>query len=83
MDLVLPALMPLHSLQWGFPVGSAVKNLFVNAGDVGLIPELQRSPGGGYDNPLQDSHLENPLDREAWWAAVHKVAESDTTKART
>ena len=60
-----------------------VKNPPANAGDAGLIPELRRSPGGGYDNPLQDSRLENPMDREAWRAAVHKVAESDATKART
>ena len=45
-----------------------VKNLFANAGDVkdlGLIPGLERSPGGGHDNPLQYSYLENPMDRGA------------------
>jgi len=65
VELVLPALMPLHSLQWGFPVGSAVKNLFVNAGDVGLVPELGRSPREGNGNPLQYSCLENSMDRGA------------------
>ena len=53
-----------------------------NAGaarDVGLIPGLGRSPGGGHSNPLQYSCLENPVDRGAWWAMVHRVAESDMT----
>ena len=36
-------------------------------------------PGGGHGNPLQCSCLKNPLDRGAWWATVHRVAESDTT----
>ena len=56
-----------------------VKNLTANAGDrrnVSLIPGLGRSPGGGHGNPLQDSFLEIPIDRGAWWAIVHKVAES-------
>ena len=51
-----------------------VKNPPANAGDLrdsGLIPGLGRSPGGGNGNPLQYSFLENPMDREAWWAAVH------------
>ena len=59
---------------WGFPGGSAVKNLPANAGDagdLGLIPGSGRSPGGGHGNPLQYSCLENPMDRGAWWAAVH------------
>ena len=59
-----------------------VKNLPANAGDLrdaGLIPELGRSPGEGHGNPLQHSHLENPLDRGAWWAVVHRIAESDAT----
>ena len=50
-----------------------------NAGDlrdVGLIPGLGRSPGGGHGNPLQYSCLENPMDRGAWWAMVHGVAKS-------
>ena len=42
-----------------------------DAGDVSSIPGLGRSPGGGRGNPLQYSHLENPVDREAWRAAVH------------
>ena len=61
-----------------------VKNMAASAGDireVGLIPGLGRSPGGGHGNPLQYSCLENPMDRGAWWAMVFKVAKSDTTEA--
>ena len=47
-----------------------------NAGDLGLIPGLGRSPGEGNGNPLQYSCLENPMDREAWQATVHGVTES-------
>ena len=63
----------------GFPGGSVVKNLPDNAGDAedtGLIPRSGRSPGGGYGNPLQYPCLENPMDRGAWQATVHVVAES-------
>ena len=49
-----------------------------NAGDVGSIPGLGRSPGGGHGNPLQYSCLENPIDRGAWQATVHGVAKSQT-----
>ena len=45
-----------------------------NAGDLGLIPGLGRSPGGGHGNPLQYFCLENPMDRGAWRATVHGVA---------
>ena len=58
-----------------------VKNSSVNAGDVrdmGSIPCLERSPGGGHGNPLQYSCLENPVDRGAWRATVHGVAKSWT-----
>ena len=43
-------------------------------GDVGLIPGSGRSPGVGNGNLLQYSCLENPIDRGAWWATVHKAA---------
>ena len=46
--------------------------------DVGLIPESGLSPGGGHSNPLQYSCLENPIDRGAQWATVHRVAKSRT-----
>ena len=50
-----------------------VKNLLVNAGDVGLIPGFGRSPGEENGNPLQYSCLGNPMDRRAWRAIVHGV----------
>ena len=57
-----------------------VKNLPANAGDVGSISGSGRAPGGGNDNPLQYSCLENRMDRGAWQATVHRVAkELDTT----
>ena len=62
----------------GFPVGSEVKVSACNAGDTGLIPGLGRSLGEGNGNPLQYSCLENPMDRGAWWATVHRVAKSQT-----
>ena len=49
-------------------------------GDLGLIPRRGRSPGGGNDNPLQYSCLENQMDREASWATIHGVAELDMTE---
>ena len=51
-----------------------------HTGDVGLIPGLERSPGEGNGYPLQYSCLENPMDRSAWEAIVHRVTESDTTE---
>ena len=47
-----------------------------DARDVGSDPGLGRSPGGGHGNPLQDSCLENPMDRGAWRAAVHGVTKT-------
>ena len=58
-----------------------VKNSPANAEDMrdmDLIPGLGRSPGGGHGNPLQYSCLENPMDRGAWQATVHRVSESQT-----
>ena len=62
-----------------------VKNLPANAGgirDVGSNPGSERNPGGGHGNPLQYSCLENPTDRGAWWAAVHRVTKSQTQLKR-
>ena len=62
-------------------VAPMVKNPPANAGDitdVGLIPELGRSPGEGHGNPLQHSCLENPMDRGAWRATVHTGTKSQT-----
>ena len=69
-------------LSWGFPGGKGVKNSLASAGDAGdsgLIPGPRRS-GGGNGYPLQHSCLENPMNRGAWWAAVHGVTELDVTK---
>ena len=58
-----------------------VKNLPANAGDIrdaGSIPGSGRAPEGGHGNPLQYSCLENPMDRRAWCATVHKVTKSRT-----
>ena len=58
-----------------------VRNLPASAGDLGSIPGLGRSPGGGNGNPLQYSCLENCMDRGAWRATVHGVPkELDTTQ---
>ena len=62
----------------GFPDGSDGKESACNAGDLGSIPGLGRSPGGGHGNPLHYSCLENPMDRGAWWAIVHGVTKSQT-----
>ena len=55
-----------------------IKNLPADTGDPSFIPGSGRSPGGGSGNPLQYSCLENPVDRGAWWAAVHGVAKCQT-----
>ena len=71
-----------HEKEWSnalcFRGGSEDKASPCNAGDPGSIPGLGRSPGEGNGNPLQYPCLENPMDRGAWWAAVHRVAKSRT-----
>ena len=62
-------------------VALMVKNLPANAGDIrdlGSVPGWGRSPGGGHGNPLQNSCLENPMDRGAWQYTVHGVTNSGT-----
>ena len=66
----------LHRKQWDFPSGSDGKESICNAGDLGSIPELGRSPREGHGNPLQYSCLEHPMDRRTWRATVHRVAKS-------
>ena len=63
----------------GFPGDSLVKNLPANAGDMGLIPGLERSPGEENGNPLQYSCLGNPVDKGAWQATVDEVAKVGMT----
>ena len=73
-------------LDTGFPSGIVVKNCPANAGnprDTGLIPGSGRSPREGNGNPFQYSCLENSMDRAAWQATDHGVAESDTTEQLT
>ena len=58
-----------------------IKNLPPDTGDAGavsLIHGLGICPGGGHGNPLQYSYLENPMDRGAWQARVHRVTKSQT-----
>jgi len=69
--------MKMYVINAGdFPGDSVVKNLPASAeaaGDWGSIPASGNSPGGGNGYPHQYSCLENPMDREAWWATVHGV----------
>ena len=58
----------------GFPGGPDSKESARNAGVLNLVPGPGRSPGKGNGNPLQYSCLENPTDRGAWWAIVHRIA---------
>ena len=67
----------LSEVQAGFRKGRGTRDQIAkvsasNARDPGSIPGLGRSPGEGNGNPLQYSFPENPMDRGAWWATVHK-----------
>ena len=68
----------IKNFKVGFLCGSAGKESACNAGDLGSIPGLGRSPGKGNGYPLQYSGLENSMDRGAWWATVHGVTKSHT-----
>ena len=74
-----------RSLEMGTSqVVLAVKDPLANTGDVrasGSAPGSGRFPGGGHGNPLQYSYLENPMDRGAWWATLHRVTQSGMTDA--
>ena len=70
------ACMHAQVILRGFPGGSDGEEPVCHAGCPGLIPQSRRSPGEGHCNPLQCSCLENPMDRGAWWATVHGVAQS-------
>ena len=69
---------PVNPKGLGFPGGSEEKVSACNAGDLGSIPGLGKSPGERNGNPFQYSCLENPMDREAWQGTVHGVAKSQT-----
>ena len=62
----------------GFPWWLSGKESAYNVGDLGSVPESGRSFGEGNDYPLQNSCLENPMDRGPWQATVHGVAKSWT-----
>ena len=64
--------------NYGLPQWLRGKESACNEGDAGSIPGSGRSPGGGHSNLLQYSFLENPLEREAWWATVHRVTKNVT-----
>ena len=66
------------SIEKGFPGDSDGTESACNVGDLGLTPGLGRSLGEGHGNPCQYSCLENPMEREAWWATVLQVAKSHT-----
>ena len=72
----------LINYEWliilGLPWWLSGKESTCQTGDLGLIPELGRSPGEGNDNSLQYSCLGNPIDTRVWWTAVHGVTKSQT-----
>ena len=64
---------------FGFPGGSDNKErICLQSGRPGSIPGLGRPPGGGHGKPLQNSCLENPMDRGAWQAVIHGITKSRT-----
>ena len=70
---MLVVLLKYSFLSFVFPGGSVGEESACNAGDLGLISGLGKSPGEGNSNPLQESCLRNPIDRGALWAE-HGVA---------
>ena len=77
----LPSINYKLDIIYSHSKDEAAKNLPANAGDtrdMGSIPELGGFSGVGNSNPLQYSCLENPMERGAWWATVHRVAKSGT-----
>ena len=84
MDTGLPkiSILAIGVSLSAFQVALEVKKLLANTGnrkDMGSIPVLGRSSGGGPGNPLQGSCLENPMDRGAWQATIHMIARSQTS----
>ena len=62
----------------GSPGCSVSKKSACNVGHPDSIPGSRRSPGEGNGNPLQDSHLENSMDRGTWWSTAHSVTKNRT-----
>ena len=80
-DPLEKGMVTYSSILWASQVALVVKNLPASVGDVrdpGSVPGSGRSPGGGHGNSLQYCCLENPMDRGAWWATVHRVTKSQT-----
>ena len=77
-----PGRLHHDATAFGFPRGTSGQEstclLRRLVRDVGSVPGPGRSPGGGNGNPHWYSYLENPMDRGAWWATVHRVAKSQT-----
>ena len=63
-------------IYWLSDSSSEVKESTCRCRRCGFDPRLVRSPGGGNGNPLQYSCLGNPMDKRAWWAAIHGVAKN-------
>ena len=78
MIKVINEKLTANTMLRAFQVVPVVKNLSANAGDVGLIPDVGRSPGEGNGNPLQYSCLGSPMDRGTWQATVCGVDKSWT-----
>ena len=77
MKVLINGYYPNNRLPWWLSSKEPAFNSRAT-GDAGSILRSGRSPGEGNGNPLQDSCLENSMDREAWWAIVHEVAKSWT-----
>ena len=77
MLLPLPSLAD-NALKGGISGKEPSCQCRLDVRDAGLIPGLERSPGGEHGSPLQFSCLENPVERGAWWATAHGVAQSRT-----
>ena len=76
--IILQFIVLYEDLHDGFPGGSVIKEFACSVGDLGSIPGLGRSPGGGHETHSNILAWRIPMDRGAWWAAVCRVAKSQT-----